>query len=81
MGKMKYYWVKLINSVKRIFSRKRILCFGLRIALLDFGIFMMHRNGTSLYHFMVRSKDRIVQRYLYKNYSGIIETIKTDQCQ
>lgn len=69
---MLYYLRKLEGQLKNTFSLKRLKKFGLRIAILDFISFLCHRSASAFQLAVIRSKDRIVQKYLYKNYGEII---------
>lgn len=73
---MKYYWKKLIKRISEIFAWKRLRLYGVRIAILDFIIFLCRRSETSFSHKLIQKKDRFVQKYLYDNYYDIFEKYK-----
>lgn len=77
MSKIKYYWSQFNIRIKKIFSGYRLKKYGVRLALLDLLIFLMHRNGSRLEHYLIRKKDLIVQKYLYNNFNSIIDSIKS----
>ena len=77
MKKIKYYCQKFIYRIFKIFSWNRIKKYGIHFAILDFLIFLMHRNNSKLEHLLIRRKDIIVQRYLYNKYSNILNEIKS----
>ena len=76
MNKVKYYLKKIKENLNKIFSIKRIKRYGFNMAVIDFLIFLMHRNNSNLEHWLIRRKDLIVQKYLYKNYPQIIMKIR-----
>ena len=76
VSKLKYYLSKFCDRIKKIFSYKRLKKYGIEMAFLDLCIFFMHRKGNRLEHFLIRKKDKIVQKYLYKNYYDVILKIK-----
>ena len=76
MCKIKYYFVKLNENIRKNFSYKRVKEYGFRMAFLDFLIFLMHRNDTRLEHWLIRKKDMIVQKYIYRKYPNIINEIR-----
>ena len=78
MTKIKYYIKKMKERLSHIFSIKRLKKYGMRIAILDCLIFFMHRNNSRLEHYLIRQKDLIVQKYLYKNYKNIISEIRVE---
>lgn len=76
MLKIKYYIKKLNKRLSSIFSVKRLKKYGVRMAIIDFFIFIMHRNNSGFEHYLIRQKDLIVQKYIYKNYDNIINEIR-----
>lgn len=76
MGKIKLYITKFYRRVNTIFKITRIKKYGLKIALLDFFIFLMHRNDSDLEHFLIRKKDVLVQKYIYYHYEKLIKEYK-----
>lgn len=75
MLQINYYIKKLKNRLSSIFSIKRLKKYGVRIAILDFFIFLNHRNNSGFEHWLIKQKDLIVQKYVYKNYKSIISKI------
>lgn len=73
LKKIKYYLRKVGSRLAEIFSKRRIKRFGFRIAFLDLVIYMCHRSASDFQLMIIRAKDRIVQKYIYKNYEGILE--------
>jgi hypothetical protein len=77
MLKINYYAKKVKTRFLSIFSIKRIKKFGVKMAILDFLIFLMHRNNSNIEHWLIRKKDIIVQNYIYNGYSNIIKEIRS----
>ena len=76
MCRVKHYLRKFSKRIRKIFSNDRVKKYGIKLALLDFLIFLMHRKGSKLEHWLIRKKDIIVQEYIYKNYPDIINEAK-----
>lgn len=76
MYKVRYYLKKLKTNINKCFSYERIKKYGIKISVLDFLIFLMHRNNSNFEHWLIRHKDLIVQKYIYVNYRNIISEIK-----
>lgn len=76
MFKLRLYFKKIKMRINNIFLAERIKKYGIRIAILDFFIFLMHRNNSNFQHWLIRQKDLIVQKYLYTEYANIIKEIK-----
>lgn len=73
MKKILYYFKKLKEKTASIFSIERIKQFGFKIAILDFLIFLCHRSASDFQLMLIREKDKIVQKYIYRNYKDIVE--------
>lgn len=70
--KIRYYLKNLRNSFMKFFSLDRLKKYGISIALLDFISFLCHRSSSKFQLLVIRTKDKLVQKYLYKNYSDTI---------
>ncbi|OUQ00228.1 hypothetical protein B5E95_06660 [Lactobacillus gallinarum] len=58
---------------KDIFKYKRIKRYGFKYTLLEFIILCCHRSNTKFEHIITRQKDMLIDKYLRKNYSDIID--------
>lgn len=76
MFKIRNYIKRLEVRINKIFSKDRIKKYGIKFAILDFFIFLMHRNNSNLEHWLIRKKDLIVQKYLYTEYANIVMELK-----
>lgn len=78
MSRLKYYLTKLKDGLISIFSPYRIKRFGLKIAFLDFVIFMCHRSGSNFQLRVIRAKDKDVQKYIHANYESILKKYREE---
>ena len=78
VNNIKYYIDKIKKAFRRIFNISRIKKYGFKLAIYDILIFFMHRNNSKFEHMLIQKKDKIVQKYIYKNYTYIVEECKDE---
>lgn len=57
---------------KDIFKYKRVKKYGLKYTFLEFIILCCHRSNTKFEHKVTHRKDVLIDKYLRKNHSDII---------
>lgn len=78
MNRLNYYLTKLKDGLISIFSPYRIKKFGLKMAFLDFVVFMCHRSGSNFQLMVIRTKDKDVQKYIHENYESILKKYREE---